>query len=106
MNEDTNKEWKKEFDERFRMEDAAREGKIVGHSLGAEIKSFIARAIDQARAAERAALREKAPKEGTQVYDYIVASEGAYNPTAADIAFEEGWNACRGCFLTLLDNHE
>ena len=45
-------EWIKEFDERFRMEDMAREGRGVGHGLGAEVKAFITTQITKAREEE------------------------------------------------------
>ena len=42
------------------------------------------------------------PNRCTEIGDQINASEGAFTPTAADIASEESWNNCRQAMLTAL----
>lgn len=50
----------KEFDEWFRMDDAFRVGKAVGHGLSGEIKAFIVRSLND-RAEEIAVEIERCP---------------------------------------------
>jgi hypothetical protein len=102
MTKDTNKEWEKEFDSAFNWIEEEKERCEIMYGFTSEIlKAFITKAIDQARAAERAALREKIEE---------LFSQPHLDPDYGDHAPSD----CRSCIykdtlrlvLTLLDNHD
>lgn len=91
------------FDERFRMEEAALEGRGVGHSLGAEVRAFIKTELRAMRDAVIEECERCVPEERSQ-------SQFLRQITHADIplaniqarAMELGWGGCRSATLTAL----